>query len=218
MKEKAELSLLFKEFQGAIKKKDEFEIGIKHLLEFRKELWEIYQFIFDNVNEEEYSLMPLAKDKTIAYFLYHLTRIEDIPSNTLILDQEQIFYKNDYQNRIQSPISTTGNEIPREQLVEFSKQLNIDELKNYITDVFQNTNKLIENMTLKESRTKVSEERKEKLIVLNSVSTDEKAFWLVDYWCKKNYRGLLLMPFSRHQFLHLNGCLRIYRKLRKIKK
>lgn len=212
MKEIKELSELFKQFQTSIKKKTEFERGKEYLLEFRKELWQIYQFIFQNVREEEYSLMPLKNDKTIAYYLYHLNRIEDINSNTLILDKDQIFYERNYQNKINSPISTTGNELKREQLIAFSKQLNEKGLKNYIKEVHDNTNELIRNMTFDESREKISEEKKEKLLTLNSVSRDENAFWLIDYWCNKDYGGLLLMPFSRHQFMHLRGCLRIMNK------
>lgn len=214
MKEIEELSELFKQFQDSIKKKAEFEKGKEYLLEFRRELWEIYQFIFQNVREEDYSLMPLKKDKTIAYYLYHLNRIEDINSNTLILDKCQIFYEGDYQKKMNSPISTTGNELAGEEIINFSKQLNLQVLKSYIKEVYDNTNELIRKMTFEESKTKISPEKKEKLILLNSVSTDESAFWLVDYWCNKDYKGVLLMPFSRHQLTHLRGCLRIINKIK----
>jgi hypothetical protein len=110
-------------------------------------------------------------------------------------------------------ISTTGNELPREQLVNFSKALNVEELKKYVEEVLANTNGLIQKTTFAESKKKISPEIREKLIELKSVSTDENAFWLVDYWCKKDYRGLFLMPFSRHQFTHLRGCIRIIKKI-----
>lgn len=161
--------------------------------------------------------MPLSKDKTIAYYLYHLARIEDITSNTLICGSQQIFFKNGYDKSLNSPIITTGNEITRENLVKFSSSLNIDILKAYIQDVMKNTDDIISSMTYKESKLKVSEQRKQELLNLNTVSTDENAFWLVDYWCKKTNAGLLLMPFSRHQMLHLTGALRIINKIHKIK-
>ena len=213
MKNQAELSAFFKQVQASIKKKDEFEDGKKYLLELRKCLLEIYCHIFDSVEGDRYSAMPLSNDKTIAYYLYHANRIEDITSNTLILDKTQIFHEKDYQKRIGAFISTTGNELRREQLVEFSKSLNIEELKKYVEEVFANTNELIKKATFAESKKKISPEIREKLIELNSVSTDDNAFWLVDYWCKKDYQGLFLMPFSRHQFTHLRGCLRIMKKV-----
>lgn len=159
--------------------------------------------------------MPLSTDKTIAYYLYHLTRIEDITSNTLIAGKEQVFFEKHYNKLLNSPIITTGNEIERDKLVEFSTVLDINQLKNYITDVLTNTNNIIKDMSYEDSKTKVSDDRKAELVKLHTVSDNENAFWLVDYWCKKTYAGLLLMPFSRHQMLHLDGCLRIVNKIKK---
>lgn len=50
---------------------------------------------------------------------------------------------------------------------------------------------------------------KERLISLNVVSEDEEARWLIDYWCGKDVRGLIQMPFSRHWIMHIEACLRI---------
>lgn len=39
------------------------------------------------------------------------------------------------------------------------------------------------------------------------------AYWLIDYWCGKDIRGLIQMPLSRHWIMHLEACLRIRSKL-----
>ena len=41
------------------------------------------------------------------------------------------------------------------------------------------------------------------------------AAWLVDYWCGKDFRRLVQMPFSRHWIMHIEAALRIAGKLRK---
>lgn len=215
MKTKQERSVIFKEFQTEIKKKNTFDNGKIKLLELRKELKTIYDYIFENCKKEDYSKMPLKNDKTIAFYIYHLARIEDINANTLILNKEQIFFKNIYNQLIKSPIITTGNELDREELIHFSSLLDLKQLKNYVYDVLDNTNKMIKNMTFEETKNIVPTERKNNLVKLNVVSTDENAFWLVDYWCKKTYVGLFLMPFSRHHMLHLDGCLRIMARISK---
>lgn len=212
MTTKIERSLIFKNFQSMIKKENTFDQGIEELLKLRKELLNIINFIYDYADKKNFISMPLKSDKTIAYYLYHLMRIEDITCNTLIKNEQQIFFKENYQKKLNSPIITTGNELKREQLIDFSKALNIYELKKYIYQVIENTNKVISEIDYKNSKNKVSEKRKENLLRLNSVSTDENAFWLVEYWCKKTYAGLFLMPFSRHLMLHLDGCLRILKK------
>lgn len=49
---------------------------------------------------------------------------------------------------------------------------------------------------------------------LHVVSDDEKAVWLIDYWCDKDVRGLIRMPFSRHWIMHVEASLRIRNKIR----
>lgn len=39
------------------------------------------------------------------------------------------------------------------------------------------------------------------------------AVWLIDYWCNKDIRGLIQMPFSRHWIMHTEACLRIKNKI-----
>jgi hypothetical protein len=151
----------------------------------------------------------LFRCKTIAYYIFHTLRIEDIVSNTLIAGREQLFFS----QKINFPIITTGNEI--ENTVELSKKIDARELKNYTRDVLKNTNEIIQGMCFEDSKIKVSEEKKAELIKTKTVSEDENAFWLVDYWCKKTYGGLLLMPFSRHHLMHFDACFRILAALRK---
>ena len=55
----------------------------------------------------------------------------------------------------------------------------------------------------------VSEEKRARLESLNVVSEDENAVWLIDYWCGKDIRGLIQMPFSRHWIMHTEASLRI---------
>ena len=215
MKTKQERSELFKLFQANIKKKNSFEEGKQYLLTLRAELSAVYDYVFSTCSNDDFCKMPLAKDKTIAYYIYHLIRIEDITSNALIVGQPQIFFTGNFYRSLNSPVITTGNEINRDGLVEFSKMINIDELRNYAYAVLNNTNTIIQSMSFEESKVKVSEQRKTEVIKTQTVSNDESAFWLVDYWCKKTYAGLFLMPFSRHHMLHLNGCLRILDKIKK---
>ena len=39
------------------------------------------------------------------------------------------------------------------------------------------------------------------------------SIWLIDYWCSKDIRGLIQMPFSRHWIMHTEACLRIKNKM-----
>ena len=81
----------------------------------------------------------------------------------MISENEQVFFSGNYQERINSPIITTGNELVKEQIVAFSKQLNLKELYSYIFEVKDSTEKIINNLSYDELKKKISEERKEQL-------------------------------------------------------
>ena len=207
-----------KAMQLQLKKKDTFESGIETLITLRKDLMtRILQFK-EELSQDKFSAMPFMNakgyhSKTIAYSLWHIFRIEDIVVHSLIADDEQIFFLGDYQKRISAPIITTGNELVKEEIGDFSKQLQIEELYNYIIDVDRSTTEILKTLTYADSKKRISEEKRNKLEALNVVSKDENAYWLIDYWCGKDVRGLVQMPFSRHWIMHVEACLRIRDKL-----
>ena len=206
-------SILFKKFQKNLKHEKTFSLAIEELLEFRKEIENMYDYLINNLLADDYTKRPIKRLKTIAYYIYHLNRIEDITLNTLILNEPQIFYQKNYQLLINSKISTTGNELKENELIDFSKNLNIDKLILYAKEVFCKTNKYLKQITYTESKIKVKPLYRENLLRLKSVSSDENAIWLIDYWCKKDQQGLILMPFTRHQFMHLWNCMSILERL-----
>lgn len=214
-------SELNKTMQLQIKKKETFEAGIDTLIKLRRELMvEIMQL--KKLSPADLIAMPYmtAKgyhNKTIAYSLWHIFRIEDIVAHSLIADDRQIFFQGDYKKRINSPIITTGNELIKEEILEFSKAICIEELYNYIIDVDKSTAKILKSMSYSDIKIKITNEKKQKLEKLQVVSNNKDAYWLIDYWCKKDVKGLIQMPFSRHWIMHIEACLRIKNKCLSIK-
>ena len=219
---KKEWSEMNKTMQLQIKKKDTFSTGIDTLLELRRTLMEQIVQFRNELADADFYAMPYMNakgyhNKTIAYSLWHIFRIEDIVAHSLIANDEQIFFKGDYQSRIKSPIVTTGNELVKEEIKEFSKKLSIEELYNYITDVDGATTQILKTLTYSDMKEKISDDRRKQLETLNVVSTDENAYWLIDYWCGKDVKGLIQMPFSRHWIMHIEACLKIRDKQLSIK-
>ena len=130
---------------------------------------------------------------------------------------EQVLFKGNYQRRINSPIITTANELVKEEISEFSKKLSIEELYNYIIDVDTSTTQVLKALTYSDIKEKITDEKRKQLEMLNVVSDDENAYWLIDYWCGKDVKGLIQMPFSRHWIMHIEACLRIRDKQLSIK-
>lgn len=209
---------LNKTMQMQIKRKETYEAGISTLFDLRNQLMETLISFNEELCREDFNAIPFINangyhSKTIAYSIWHIFRIEDIVAHTLISEKEQVLFSGNYQECINSPIITTGNELVKEQIADFSKQLNLKELYSYILDVKDSTEKIINRLSYDELKKKIPDERKERLKSLNVVSNDESAIWLIDYWCSKDIRGLIQMPFSRHWIMHVEASLRIKNKI-----
>ena len=214
-----EWSELNKTMQAQLKKRETFHGSINALLILRDELMDVMLSFKNDLSRGDFNAMPFINadgyhSKSIAYSLWHIFRIEDIVANTLVSGDEQIFFSGDYAGRINSPIITTGNELVKQQIAEFSRKLDIDELYSYMAEVKEGTEIMLKNMSYDMLKRKVLPESRSSLLKLNVVSGDENAAWLVDYWCGKDFRGLIQMPFSRHWIMHIEACLRIKNKLK----
>lgn len=213
-----EWSELNKTMQAQLKKKDTFDDGIATLLELRKQLWNTISSYKKELKREDFDSIPFINadgyhSKTIAYSLWHIFRIEDIVAHTLIKGDEQVFFAKGYQEKTCSPIITTGNELVKMEISDFSGKLDLDALYSYISDVKKSTDKILKGLSFEDTKKKISDERRKELETLGVVSEDESAIWLIDYWCGKDVRGLIQMPFSRHWIMHIEACERIKSKI-----
>lgn len=178
-----EWSELNKTMQAQIKKKDTYKMGIDTLFNLRRQLMQTLVSFKEDLCREDFNAIPFINadgyhSKTIAYSIWHIFRIEDIVAHTVITEDEQVFFTGNYQVRINSPIITTGNELVKQQIADFSKQLNLEELYSYIFEVRESTEKILERFSYDELKWKIPDERKGYLKSLNVVNCDEKAIWL----------------------------------------
>lgn len=203
----------------ALLKKATLKEGIAELLSLRKLLMDEMLSWRSELTTEDYSKMPYMNangyhSKTIAYSIWHIMRIEDIVVNTLILNCDEILFTNQYLKKINAPIITTGNELVKEEIAEFSKRLDLDALYEYAEAVRQKTDAWLLTISYDDLNTRFSDEDKNRIRNCNVVSTAEEAEWLIDYWCNKDVKGLLKMPLSRHWIMHIEAAGRIMSKLK----
>ena len=170
-----------------------------------------YDNLWNNLQEE--SCKIISKDETsILWNLWHITRIEDIVSNILIGDKDTIFNK-ETQIKLNINITDTGNAMTYSEIEYFNRNINIKELKKYRLNVGKSTIKTIKDLEFIDIKRKVKKIQLEKIIRNGGVINDSKSIWLLDFWGKKNVLGLIMMPITRHQIVHLNDCFKIKKKI-----
>lgn len=220
------LSELHKELNAVIRKQDKlieakrlfFDLHTKlHLSSMIGAEQNEVDALLNDLLSYEYRVMPTAKDETIAWVLWHLARIEDLTMGVLVANGEQLF-DSEWKNQMHTPISDTGNALTDDEIIELSRQINIDSLITYRNAVGQRTREIVKSLSASDMKRKVDTQRLEIIKKTGGVTNQKESLWLLDFWGKKDVAGILLMPPTRHVILHLNDCCKWKQHIREGKK
>lgn len=142
----------------------------------------------------------------LCWQFWHTYRIEDLVSNILMANQNQIFNK-EWQGKIGSSITDTGNALEFDEAVDFGKWINTHALYDYMITVGKNTRDILKNLTLEEIQSMVPEEWVMRILEEGGVTTDFRSVWLLVFWGRLTRGGMILIPMTDHHMMHLPPCL-----------
>ncbi len=209
----------FKVLQDTWPKPDNFETCINicmdvhamvHAAEMSNTgLWSFEDQVWERVSEPVFRKVH-NDNQSIAWKLWHSTRIEDITMNILIAGEPQILYSDNWLEKMGISVRDTGNAMNEREIEAVSNLIDIQALRDYRLAVGRKTRKIIKALKAEDLKKRVEAERLGRII--NEGAVVEEARWLTDYWGKKTISGLLLMPATRHNFVHLNESMRILGK------
>lgn len=174
------------------------------------------QHLLENIDETTFRKYPVSNPDTknsIAWHVWHISRIEDMTMNILIADAPQVLNRGDWLSRLTIPFAHSGNDMTEEEIDFLSKSIDLQALKQYRKEVGKQTRVVVKSLKAGDFQLAIEANRIKRLFDEGAVLLKSK--WLTDYWSKKNVAGLILMPATRHNFLHLNKCVRIKERLQK---
>ena len=174
-----------------------------------------YDIIWEDLDETICKVIS-KKETSILWNIWHITRIEDMVSNILMANKDEIFNK-DIQKELNVKIKDTGNAMDYNEIDDFNKKINIKALKKYRKMVGKSTQKILAGLKHSDLKIKVKEEQTEKIRKNGGVIDNSKAIWLLKFWGNKNMMGLITMPITKHQIVHLNDCYNIKNRYSKTK-
>lgn len=161
------------------------------------------------VPREDYDVdLHYAGTRTVplCWQFWHTYRIEDLVSNILMMDQSQIFNA-EWQRKIGSSITDTGNALELDEAVAFGKGINVEVLRDYMITVGKNTRSILGSLTLEQIQSMPPMEWVVRILEEGGVTADIRSVWLLVYWGRLTRGGMILTPMTDHHMMHLPPCL-----------
>jgi hypothetical protein len=174
-------------------------------------LWSFEDEVWRGLDNENARQIPEASEHSIAWIMWHITRIEDITMNVLLAGRSQMLFLGAWYDRLGIPFRDTGNAMNMDEVVTLSKLIDIKCLQEYRIAIGIQTRKIVSQLHPADLKQKVNPSRLQWL--LDEGAVVEAARGVIEYWGVLTHAGLLLMPPTRHNLIHLNEALRLKKKI-----
>ena len=173
------------------------------------EPWSFEDEVLKDMSEQQVRRIAPKGGHSIVWLIWHIARCEDITMNLLVAGAPQVLHRNDWLKRIKSPVCDTGNAMSETALAEFSNTIDIEALRAYRLAVGRRTREIVKQLKPAQLKQKVASYRITK--VMDEGAVVEAARGIADYWSRRDVAGLLLMPATRHNLIHLTEALQLKR-------
>jgi len=176
----------------------------------RTEPWSFEDQVFCDIPEEQVRRIPRNCDHSVAWLIWHIARCEDITMNLLVAGSPQILRRGNWLKQMKITACDTGNAMDEKSVTDLSNAIDIEALRAYRLAVGRRTREIVKQLQPEELKQKVEPSRLQR--VMDEGAVAEAASGIADYWGKRNIAGLLLMPATRHNLVHLNEALQLKRR------
>lgn len=174
-------------------------------------LWSFEDEVFNNLTDGQIRRLPPKGMHSIAWIIWHIARIEDVAMNLLVAGRRQVINQENWLKRMNSPVSDTGNVMDKQGIADLSVRINIQALRDYRLRVGRRTREIVRQLDADALSAKVDPYRLEQVILEGALVEAARA--IADYWGRRNIAGLLLMPATRHNIVHLNEALKVKKRV-----
>lgn len=180
------------------------------------EAWNFEDELLKNISEDTMRLYPVStpgSSNSVVWHLWHSARVEDITMNMLAADSGQVLLVQHFAASLGAKFTHSGNGMTGPEVADFSGTVDIPALLAYRRAVAVRTREIIGGLAPEAFKRRVEPERIARVAKEGAVKDSEQ--WLLDYWAGKTIAGLILMPATRHNLVHLNKAGRIKQKVQK---
>jgi hypothetical protein len=158
--------------------------------------------IWESVPHDLMRQRPHPQINSIAWILWHLTRVEDSGLNRFVVDGEQVLDGEPWMERMRLPWRHNGGEISFAEVDELSQRVDLPALQAYSQAVQRRTRSIVGQLALNDLDAVMEEDRLRKILVDEGLAYTQAEGYIQNYlgWSK----GKCLMSFGlTHPYQHL---------------
>jgi len=158
--------------------------------------------IWDTVPQDLMRQRPHPRVNSIAWILWHLTRVEDAGLNRFVMDGSQVLYEGDWMRRMNVPWRHNGGEMTLAGVDDLSLRIDLNALREYSQAVQVRTREIMANIDQVDLEATLQEPYIRKVIVDEGLAYTDPEGFIQNYtgWSK----GKCLMTYGlTHPFQHL---------------
>ena len=174
-------------------------------------LWSFEDEVMEGLAEADMRRITPKDEHSIAWILWHLARCEDVTMNILVAGTPQLFEAKGWAKKLKVSIRETGNSLDEAGIAALSTAVDLPALRAYRLAVARRTDEIAKQLQPGDYKQKADPARLEKITAEGAI--EPAAHWLIEYWGGRTIAGLLLMPPTRHNFVHLNEIAKLRSKL-----
>jgi len=169
--------------------------------------WSLQDDALADLADEQIKTCLRPGTNSIAWLLWHTTRIEDMTINYLVFGQPQILMGADWASRLGFKLRDVGAGMDDAEVANFSQQVFVPALKDYRAAVGQSTRAGVLRLQAPQLKENVPDEAVRQLVEEGSISA--KAGWLADFYTGRTKGFFLTRTATSHNFIHLNEASRV---------
>jgi len=162
------------------------------------------------LNDEQLRLCQYNLN-SIAWILWHLTRCEDFAVNRIIYDSEQVLDTDNYTTKLNVTRRDIGTSMTFDEVIELSKQIDINSLREYNLAVANKTQKVIPNLHTEELN-RIPDPAYLMQVLLDEGALNNNSTWVAEHYSYKTKGWFLGHLGLTHPRGHL-GQIILLRKL-----
>jgi len=175
--------------------------------------WSYQDEVLGGLSDAQYRYLP-AGGQSVIWKLWHITRVEDLTVNLLLAGAKHSLLNAEWLERLGIRYVDAGNDMPDADVARLSQSMNIKALLAYRLAIGKRTQNILRKLNSDTLWKKAAPEKIQRIVKEKAVR--EKAAWLLKFWGGNLCANLLLMPATRHPFVHLNEISRMTPALRKV--